>query len=90
MAHRQSIQNCVEMENPNSAAAVIPTLMAVTLPVPRVRVSRSLCRLERMVPSEMIMERMPAQETGTPSSGYMVGQADPSRESGRPRLIKAM
>ena len=68
----------------------MPTLMAVTLPVPRVRVSRSLCRLERMVPSEMIMERIPAQDTGTPSSGYMVGQADPSRESGRPRLIKAM
>ena len=31
MAHRQSIQNCVEMEKPNSAAAVMPTLMAVTL-----------------------------------------------------------
>ena len=88
MAHRQSIQNCVERENPNSAAAVMPTLMVVTLPVPRVRVSRSLCRLERIVPSEM--ERIPAQDTGTPSSGYMVGQADPSRESGRPRLIKAM
>ena len=40
--------------------------------------------------SEMIMERIPAQDTGTPSSGYMVGQADPSRESGRPRLIKAV
>jgi hypothetical protein len=38
----------------------------------------------------MIMERIPAQDTGTPSSGYMVGQADPSRESGRPRLMNEM
>ena len=60
MAHRQSIQNRVEMENPNKAAAVMPTLMAVTFPAPRLRVSRSLFRLEMMVPSEMIMDRMPA------------------------------
>ena len=82
--------NCVETEKPNSAAAVMATLRAVTFPVPSARVSRSLFRLETMVPSEMIMERIPAQDTGTPSSGYMVGQADPSRESGRPRLIKAV
>ena len=60
MAHRQSIQNRPETEKPNSAAAVMPTLRAVTLPVPSARVSRSLFRLETMVPSEMIMDRMPA------------------------------
>ena len=42
-----------------------------------------------MVPKEMIMDRMPAWDTGTPSSGYMDGHADPSRESGRPRLMNA-
>ena len=77
------------MEKPNSAAAVMPTLMAVTLPAPSARVNRSLFRLETMVPKEMIMDRMPAWDTGTPSNGYMDGHADPSRESGRPRLMNA-
>ena len=47
------------MEKPNSAAAVMPTLMAVTLPVPSARISRSLCRLETTVPKAMIMETTP-------------------------------
>ena len=38
----------------------MPTLTAVTFPVPNLRVSRSLCRLEMMVPRAMIMEMMPA------------------------------
>ena len=67
MAHRHSIQKELLTEKPKSAAAVMPTLMAVTLPAPSFRVSRSLCRLEITVPME--------------------GHADPSRESGRPRLI---
>ena len=36
----------------------------------------------------MIMEIIPAEETGTPNSRYILGHADPRRESGRPRLIK--
>ena len=36
------------------------TLKAVTFPGPRRRVSRSLWRLDTMVPPEMIMEMMPA------------------------------
>ena len=76
-------------EKPKSAAAVIATLAAVTAPVPNRRVSLSLCRLETIVPSAMIMEMMPAYESGTPNSVFIVGQAEPSRESGRPRLIKA-
>jgi len=50
----------VETEKPNSAAAVMATLRAVTFPVPSARVSRSLFRLETMVPKEMIMEISPA------------------------------
>lgn len=59
MAQRQSWQKLPESEKPSNAAAVIPTLMAVTRPVPRRSVSRSLCRLETTVPSAMIIEMMP-------------------------------
>ena len=34
------------------------------------------------------METYPAQDDGTPKADCMVGQPEPSRESGRPRLIK--
>ena len=67
----------------------MPTLIAVTFPVPSAFVSRSLCRLETIVPAEIIIDMIPAYETGTPNSWYMVGHAEPSRESGSPRLIKA-
>ena len=67
----------------------MPTLMAVTLPAPSLRVNRSLNRLETMVPAAMIMDTTPAQEIGTPNSRCMTGHADPNRESGRPRLMNA-
>ena len=41
------------------------TLMAVTGPVPRRRMIFSLKKLEIMVPPAIIMEMMPAKETGT-------------------------
>ena len=59
MAHRHSIQKELLTENPSSATAVMATLMAVTFPVPSFLVSRSLWRLETMVPREMIMEMIP-------------------------------
>lgn len=90
MAHRHTIQNEPEIENPSSAAAVIPTLTAVTTPAPNRRVARSEARLERMVPPAMIIVMMLANPTGTPRSRCMTGQPDPTRESGRPRLMKAM
>ena len=89
MAQRQSWQKLPESEKPSSAAAVMPTLMAVTRPVPSRSVSRSLARLERIVPSAMIIETAPAYESGAPRSSCMAGQAAPSSESGRPRLMKA-
>ena len=49
-----------DMEKPNSAAAVIPTLIAVTRPVPSLRVMRSLSRLETIVHAAMIMDAHPA------------------------------
>ena len=89
MAHRQSCQNAVEKENPNSAAAVSATLHAVTRPGPNRAVRRSLARLEVMVPRQMMTDTIPAQDSCAPSWGYMDGHAAPSRESGRPRLMKA-
>jgi 16S rRNA G966 N2-methylase RsmD len=47
-------------ENPKSAAAVSATLIAVTFPVPKRFVIRSLKRLEIMVPTQIIMEIIPA------------------------------
>ena len=64
------------------------TLAAVTRPAPKRRVSRSLWRLEIMVPMEMTTDTAPAREMGTPKPPYMLGQAEPKRESGRPRLMK--
>ncbi len=42
-----------------------------------------------MVPAEMTIEMPPANETGTPKSWYIVGQAAPSMASGNPRLTNA-
>ena len=42
-----------------------------------------------MVEPEIIMLITPAQETDASRSLYMEGQAEPSRESGSPRLINA-
>ena len=89
MPHRQSCQNSVQVEKPNSATAVVATLSAVTLPVPSLLLSRSLARLDTIVPAEMIMDTPPAHDTPAPSWGYMVGHAAPSRASGRPRLMNA-
>ena len=89
MASRHSAANERLKEKPSSASAVKSTLKAVTRPAPSRRVRRSLCRLDTTVPSEMIMEMMPAQDTGAPSSALMDGHAEPSSESGSPRLTKA-
>lgn len=78
------------MEKPNRARAVSRTLRAVTRPAPSLLVSRSANRQETMVPPAMIMVMIPAKETGTPSSPCITGQAEPTRESGRPRLINAI
>lgn len=90
MAHRHSIQNDPENEKPTSAAAVIATLIAVTSPTPKRRVSRSDIRLDTMVPPAMIIVMNPANQSGTPRSACIAGHPEPTRESGRPRLTKAM
>ena len=89
MAQTQSCQNWEQVEKPNSATAVVATLSAVTLPVPRRPLSQSLARLDTMVPAEIIMDTPPAQDTPAPSGAYMDGQAAPSSASGRPRLMNA-
>ena len=55
-------------EKPKRAQQVMPTLIAVTLPVPRRCVRRSLSRLDTMVPTEIIINTAPDHERGTPIS----------------------
>lgn len=62
------------MENPSSVTAVRKQLNNVILPVPRRSTILLLNRLDTMVPPAMIMDTIPAE---------------PSKESGSPRLIKA-
>ena len=59
-AKTTSCQNAVALEKPNSAAAVAATLNAVTFAAPKRKVSRSLKRLARIVPPEIVMVTNPA------------------------------
>ena len=61
----------------------------MTLPAPNFNVIRSESNAETMVNMEITAEMPPAQDTGTFRSWLMVGHADPSRESGNPKLINA-
>jgi hypothetical protein len=86
----QIIAKELDTEKPNSASAVIPTLIAVTGPVPSFLVRRSDMRLEKIVPPAIIMETIPANDRGTLNAVLITGQAEPNNESGKPRLIKAI
>ncbi len=78
------------IEKPKIARAVMKTEKAVTTPGPNLLVSLSLSRLEKIVPSAIIKEIIPAYDTGTEREGYIVGQAYPKSASGRPRLMNDM
>lgn len=88
MAKITSIQNCVLIENKNNAAAVVVTLTAVTKPVPNFFVNLSLKRLETTVPRHIIIDIIPAYDSGASKSIRITGHAEPSNESGKPKLIK--
>ena len=77
-------------EKPSMAPAVSSTLTAVTAHVPSLRVRKSEASEETTVPAAMIMEMTPIAERGAPSSTRMDAHPEPRRESGRPRLMKAM
>jgi len=89
IAYKQIITKEFATENPMRATAVIPMLFDVTRPVPSFRFNRSGRRLERIVPPAMIIETMPAKDRGTANTSPITGQAEPGRESGKPRLTKA-
>lgn len=67
------------MKNPSSATAVRKQLNNVILPVPRRSTILLLNRLDTI----------PAEPRDEPISGQITGHAEPSKESGSPRLIKA-
>ena len=74
---------------PSNAPAVMATLTSVTFPVPNRLMSLVLIRLETTVPHETTMDTTPAKDSGAERSTCMAGQAEPKRESGRPKLINA-
>ncbi len=89
MAKKSSQVNPGETAKPTSAAAVIAALAAVTLAVPNLSITRWESKLEIMVPPEIIMDTIPALPTGTANSRCIMGQDEPSSESGSPKLINA-
>ena len=49
----------------------------------------ALNKLETTVPAATIIEMIPAKCIGVFKLSYIVGQAAPSKESGKPKLINA-
>ena len=76
------------IEKRKSETAVIVTLIAVTKPVPNFLVNLSLKRLDITVQAQIIIDIMPAKDSGTSNCARITGQAAPSSESGKPKLIK--
>lgn len=52
------------------------------------RIIRGLSNAEMIVINEIVIETYPAQDDGTPKATCIVGQPEPGREPGSPRLIK--
>ena len=87
MANTQSIQKAFAKENPKSPSAVSVTLIAVTSPVPSLLVNEFEKKLEIIVPTEIIIVIMPADDIDTLKSACIIGHADPMSESGSPKLM---
>jgi hypothetical protein len=64
-------------------------LTNVTFAVPNFLIITPLSKLERIVPNEIVMDMIPAALKGTPKSLRITGQAEPSKESGNPKLMNA-
>ena len=90
MAQKYRAMKLVDILLPNRAIIVMATEIDVTKPGPNFFVSRSELSEETTVPQETIMKMMPDQDKGTLKSLYMIGQALPRRESGRPREMNAI
>ena len=87
IAIMQSIQKFVLNENPIRAAAVRNILIHVVFDEPSLDVTLSLIKLEKIVLTDTIAEIIPTYEMGTPNSTNIDGHAEPSTESGKPKLI---
>jgi hypothetical protein len=61
--------------------------MAVSFPVPSLLIDLPLNNVEIIVPQEIIIDIIPAYDTGTFNVSYMLGHAEPKRVSGNPRLM---
>ena len=88
-ANNTSIKKLLEIENPNKAIAVNKIETPVIMLVLNFRFNLSENKLEIIVQPEMIIVTMPIYEISTENSLCITGHADPSKESGRPRLMNA-
>ena len=70
------------------AIAVMATLTAVTFPAPNLCKSLSLKRLDMIVPTQVSIDIVPANDMGTLISVCSAGHIDPKSESGKPKLTK--
>ena len=70
------------------ATAVMATLTAVTFPAPNLCKSLSLKRLDMIVPTQVSIDIVPANDICTLISVFSEGHIDPNSESGKPKLIK--
>ena len=71
------------------APAVSNTLKATTNGVPIFATSLFVRSADAIVQTEIISVITPAHETDASRSECITGQAEPSKESGNPKLIKA-
>ena len=89
MAKIKIIATFFEYENPSNAIAVRNTLAVVIVCVLKRFVSFAESKLDKTVPVDMVMDTAPIAESGTPMSLCIMGHAEPSSESGKPKLMKA-
>ena len=66
------------------------TLTSVTRPVPNRLMILALIKLDTTVPQETMMEITPAKDKGAERVTCIAGHAEPNKESGSPKLMKAM
>jgi hypothetical protein len=88
MAKIKSIQYFDDIENPHNPK-IVSKIEHITIHfVCILLISFGLISADIIVINDIVIETYPAYDDGTPKYTCMVGQPEPSSESGRPRLIK--
>ena len=83
----KSIQYALENEKPTSPITVSAIETTTIHFVSILRMSVGLMSEEIIVIRHVVIATYPAKDDGTPIDTCIVGHAEPSRESGKPRLM---